>query len=372
MRKGFQYPQVELGILINPKYDKIKKEDFKEDFDVIEKISFSDGKIHLRDKRETGMDLYKIEAGDLITSKINVHQGAVALSSSDLACSTHYQVYSVNQIKINPNYLILVLRSEKFLKEVNIEKAGGIKNEAGAEFLGKFKIPIPPLEIQMDIVAKIEKQQQIIEGVKIIEESWTIQLDIPKNTHKVLLKDITSYITDGTHKTPNYVSVGVPFISAQNIKDFRLDLENVKFISDEEYQQYFSNKKLEEDDVLMAKSGTIGVAALFPSSEKYAFYESLAIIRPIKAKVLPKYLVHFLNSSYSDDLTEQNKKGIGVKHLHLEDIRNFEILLPPLEIQRQLVENIDRQMQALESVRFLKSEADKQIKEILAEVWGSS
>jgi type I restriction enzyme M protein len=370
LRKGVQYPNIELGELLIPKYEKIKKDDFQGDFDVVEKISFGDGKIHIREKRETGMDLYKVETGDLITSKINVHQGAIALSPSDIVCSTHYQIYSINQTEINTKYLLLVLRSEKFLEIVNIEKAGGIKNEAGAEFLRKFKIPLPPLEVQNEIVEKIEKQKQIIDGADRIEKNWKIQIDIPENAEKVLLKDITSYITDGTHKTPNYVPTGIPFISAQNIVDFRLDIENVKYIGNEEYEQYFKNKNLQKDDVLLAKSGTIGVSALFESSEKFAFYESLALIRPKQGKVIPKYLVNFLNSSYSNILTKQNQKGVGVQHLHLEDVRNFEILLPPLETQRQIVEKLDRQMQALEGVRVLKSEAEKRIEEILAEVWG--
>ena len=122
------------------------------------------------------MDLYKANKGDLTTSKINVHQGAMAISPSDLVCSTHYQIYEINQTEVNSKYLLLLLRSQKFLEIVNLEKAGGIKNEAGAEFLTKFKIPLPPLEVQNEIVEKIEKQKQIIDGVEKIENSFTIQM----------------------------------------------------------------------------------------------------------------------------------------------------------------------------------------------------
>ena len=52
------------------------------------------------------------------------------------------------------------------------------------------------------------------------------------------------------------------------------------------------------------------------------------------------------------------------------DIFSIKIPLPPLETQRQIVEKLDKQMQALEGVRLLKSEAEKRIKEILAGVWG--
>ena len=176
LRRGFQYPHIELDKLIKPKYEKIKKDDFQGDYDVVEKISFADGRIHLRETRETGMDLYKANKGDLTTSKINVHQGAMAISPSDLVCSTHYQIYEINQTEVNSKYLLLLLRSQKFLEIVNLEKAGGIKNEAGAEFLTKFKIPLPPLEVQNEIVEKIEKQKQIIDGVEKIENSFTIQM----------------------------------------------------------------------------------------------------------------------------------------------------------------------------------------------------
>ena len=54
----------------------------------------------------------------------------------------------------------------------------------------------------------------------------------------------------------------------------------------------------------------------------------------------------------------------------VEIIKDLSIPIPPLETQRQIVEKLDRQMQALEGVRLLKSEAEKRIEEILAGVWG--
>ena len=75
-----KYPFEKLEDKIKPKYIKIKKTDYNGDIDIVQKISFKDGKIHFRDEKSTGMDLYKAEKGDLITSKINVHQGALALA----------------------------------------------------------------------------------------------------------------------------------------------------------------------------------------------------------------------------------------------------------------------------------------------------
>lgn len=371
LRKSTQYSKVALKELISLRREVLKIEEYKKDIDIVEKIRFSDGKLFLRNQKESKINLQFSEKSDLIISKINFHQGALSINKiGRILCSLDYLVYKVNEQKVNPDFLFFILRNDSFLSVLNENRPGGVKGRSQPDFIEPLHIPLPPLEVQNEIVDKIERQRQIVGGAERIEESWNVQIDLPDSAQKVLLKDLATKITDGTHKTPDYLNEGVPFISAQNIVNFGLDLENVKYIGEEEYDKYFKNKNLQRNDVLLAKSGTIGVSALFDSSEKFAFYESIALIRPIPERVLPKYLFCFLNSTHSHSLTTQNQKGVGVQHLHLEDINNFEVLLPTLEIQRQIVEKLDRQMQALEGVRLLKAEAEKRIEEMLEEVWG--
>ncbi|MGC8739798.1 MAG: restriction endonuclease subunit S, partial [Candidatus Hydrogenedens sp.] len=58
------------------------------------------------------------------------------------------------------------------------------------------------------------------------------------------------------------------------------------------------------------------------------------------------------------------------KRVEVEDILNIKIPLPPLETQQKIVEELDREMEALEKVKLLKEKAEKRIEEILDEVWG--
>ncbi len=102
-----KYPRVKLAELIEPRYEKIKKNEYDGNLPLVEKISFSDGKMHFREERETGMDLYLAAKGDLVTSKINIHQGAVAMAPYDLAASTHYQMYSMRSDDVLPEFLFL-------------------------------------------------------------------------------------------------------------------------------------------------------------------------------------------------------------------------------------------------------------------------
>jgi len=185
LKRGVKYPRVKLEKLLIPKYNKIRKDEYDGSFEIIEKIDFAKGRIHFRKEKKTGMDLYKAERGDLVTSKINLWQGAISLASFDLVCSTHYQVYSINLNEIDPKYLFYILRSKKFLAPIAEERSKGIKNEQGPKFLLKFSIPLPSLETQRQIVEKIEKQKAIIEGAEKILGGW--EPHIPKSTEKKFL-----------------------------------------------------------------------------------------------------------------------------------------------------------------------------------------
>jgi restriction endonuclease S subunit len=367
LRKGFQYPLIKLGSLITPKYEKIKKDNFQGDFDVVEKISFVDGKIHLREKRETGMDLYKAETGDLITSKINVHQGAMALSPSDLVCSTHYQVYSVNQTEVNPKYLLLVLRSGKFLKIVNIEKAGGIKNETGTELLAIFKIPLPPLEVQNEIVVKIEKQKRIIESVERIIDTWEPSIDESQDK-----KPLKGFIINSLYgiSSPLNEEGKYPVLRMNNLDtQGNWYLDDLKYIDDEIKEE----RKLKIGDFifnrtnskeLVGKSGVVN----FDFSGTWAGY--LIRLR-FNEDLSPYYLRYlFAQKKYRNYFSSIGKQAGGQANINVDELAKTIIDYCPLETQRQIVEKLDRQMQALDGVRLLKFEAKKRIENILAGVWG--
>ena len=148
-----QYPLFVLKEIIEPLQKKIKKDDYDGELPIVSKISFKDGKIHLRDENKTGMDLYEMPVNQLLVSKINFHQGTRSINErTKVVCSTHYQTYRIDNKKINSQYLVTVLRSKGFLNFLQYLRADGIKNEATYEFISQLKIPLPPLEEQNHIV----------------------------------------------------------------------------------------------------------------------------------------------------------------------------------------------------------------------------
>ncbi|MFK0296052.1 hypothetical protein ACIQU6_37035 [Streptomyces sp. NPDC090442] len=146
--------------------------------------------------------------------------------------------------------------------------------------------------------------------------------------------EISSLVTDGTHKTPSYVDSGVPFLSAKNIRNGFVDAGcGHKYVSAAEFDQLERwNCVPRPDDVLVAKSGSIGSAGLAKGAyDRFAVFESAAIIRP--SGVSPAYLSAYLNSRLGQLQIRRNSKGAVIRHLHLEDLREVEVPLPDRRIQ---------------------------------------
>lgn len=159
----------------------------------------------------------------------------------------------------------------------------------------------------------------------------------------VELKKICKKITDGTHFTPKYIPDGVPFLSVKDIRENKISFENTKFISTEEHQNLIKRCKPEAEDILLTKVGTIGLAAVIPKdSPEFSIFVSVALLKIDKDKANPYYISVYLNSKFAKFQIDRILKGISVPDLHLENIAQIKIILPPLEIQNKIAELMNR------------------------------
>ena len=83
-------------------------------------------------------------------------------------------------------------------------------------------------------------------------------------------------IYDGVHKTPNYKDSGIMFLSVENI----ITLKSKKYISEEDFERDYKVHP-ERGDIFMTRIGDVGTTNVVESSEKLAFYVSLALLKPI-------------------------------------------------------------------------------------------
>lgn len=187
------------------------------------------------------------------------------------------------------------------------------------------------------------------------------------------LSEISIFISDGTHFTPKYQSFGKIFLSVKDVRASNIDYSNSMFISDEEFEILNRRCKPQKNDILLTKIGSIGFAAVVETNEDFQIFVSLALIRPKTWCVLPYYLEFILNSNLSYLQFDRCLKGAGVPDLHLEEIRNIKIPLPPLSVQQNIVDlYIDaqnkRKQELKESKKLLESVDDYLLSELEIEL----
>ena len=171
-----------------------------------------------------------------------------------------------------------------------------------------------------------------------------MSLELTNSQYK--LEDICLQITDGKHgDCENQENSGYYFVSVKDIDDGIIDYSNARQITKSDFEDTDKRTKLENEDILITNSGTIGkfVFVNSPLSRKTTFQKSVAIIKPNKNKIIPKFLYYYLISEKRRLI--EYAGGTTQKNLLLRDIRNFEVDVPNESQQKKIIEilnNIDQ------------------------------
>ena len=177
---------------------------------------------------------------------------------------------------------------------------------------------------------------------KDINITKEIPFDLPRNWSWSRLNGLINIISDGTHKTPNYVDKGIPFLSVQNISSGKLDLSKLKHISNEEHLQLIKRVKPQLNDILFCRIGTLGKAIKITWDFEFSIFVSLGLIRTVYPQIID-YLIFLLNSPFGDKWIDENKVGGGTHtfKINLNSIPQMLIPLPPLAEQERIVNRIN-------------------------------
>lgn len=233
-----------------------------------------------------------------------------------------------------------------------------------------MEIPLPPLSEQQRIAAILQKANRLFRLRRyarqlsdtylqsVFLEMFGEALQGKSDVLLVNLESICTKITDGTHVTPTYIEAGIPFISIKDLtsKPGQIDFSNVKHISREEHNKISKLTNVEKDDILYTKVGSYGIAQIVDTDREFSIFVSIALLKPDKTKIFPKFLECILKTDYVKKQADKLVSGIGVPDLHLREIKTFLIPLPRLSIQQEFL----RVAQKFEYIQTQQKESERQ------------
>lgn len=415
-----KYSLVSLRDLIAPKKEIIKKDDYDGILPIVEKITFKTGKVVFRETKTTGMNLYALQQNDLLISNINFHQGATALNTfGNIVASTHYQPYIINLELVRPDYLTMVLRTPFFLGVVSGKKSQGIKNESGYGFIGSFSLPLPQLEEQERLVTnyndKIKNANDLEHKVSQIEDGigdylmktlgatkkqgkvnrnskyqhlkfinfinvaeWGV--DIIKKKQKkdifkypiVKIKDICLLGSGGTpsRSCPQYYKGSIPWIKTGEVLNEEI-FETEEHITEDAIANS-SARLYPKGSLIIAMYGqgdTRGRTAKLGIDA--TTNQACAVLHDIDNSIVSTdYLWYYLQGRY-DDLRSL-ASGNNQPNLNAGKINNYDVVVPPMDVQNEMVAHIKKQKALLKQLKKKAQDIrERALKEFEKEIYNT-
>ncbi|WP_417718260.1 restriction endonuclease subunit S [Ruminococcus sp.] len=190
--------------------------------------------------------------------------------------------------------------------------------------------------------------------VNCIEDE--IPFELPEGWEWTRLQAICEPITDGTHKTPTYSDEGFIFLSSKNVTSGHIDWDNIMYIPESLHNELYARLAPQKNDILLAKNGTTGVAAIVDRDCIFDIYVSLALLRIIGYIISPEYLLSTIASSTIQNYFNSSLKGIGVPNLHLEHIRTTLIPVAPINEQYRIATKLEQLLSFADNIESDKTD----------------
>jgi type I restriction enzyme S subunit len=277
-----------------------------------------------------------------------------------------------------PEWIWLFVRRKQFREDAKKFFRGGVgQQRVPQEFLEHYPIPLPPLEEQKRIVARIEElMDRIKEAKKLREETkkqtellWQSVLaetfpqpgtQLPKGWRWVRLGEVCSKPQYGLTQSASTTPVGPKFLRITDITSGYIDWEKVPYcrISQHELDKY----RLDEGDLLFARSGSIGATILIKEKPPYdaVFASYLIRVRLNKSLVHPEFLYLFTRSLSGQE--QLIPRGATQKNINAKFIQSLLIPLPPLEEQKRIANYLQEVHEKIKELKEVQAKTEEEIK----------
>lgn len=268
---------------------------------------------------------------------------------------------------LKTKFLFHILKSKQddFYK---LQKGGAQPHVYGKDF-GEIQIPLPPLSVQEEIVEEIEGYQKIIDGAKLVVENYKPKIDIDPEWGMVKMQEIAK-VNPESKDPAIFFEDWFTYIDISSVENGTgvIDYSNVIKIVDAPSR---ARRLVQLNDILLSTVRPNLKAFGFIDKEPNRFIAStgFALLRT-NEKCTSKFLYYLVFQDFLvNQMISSMEKG-AYPSINQNDVNNLNIPLPPLETQKQIVEQIEREQELVNANKELITIFEQKIKNRIAKVWG--
>ena len=313
-----------------------------------------------------------MQPGDILLSHINSesHLAKTAIFTQ----STVPVVHGINLVCLRPKrHLIEPLFALRMMKNVYfIKKARSLAqravNQASIKLsdIRRITIPLPPLEVQREIVAEIEGYQRIIDGARAVTDNYRPQIVVDPEWPIVKLGELTKTEYGFTAKAAD--SGDTRLIRITDIaEDGTLRRQTSKFVI---LTNEMRDSLLTKGDILVARTGaTYGKTLLFEEDTPAVFASYLIRLRFSPNLVHPRYYWAFAQSDVYWKQAKALVTGGGQPQFNGNVLKQISVPLPPVAQQQAIIADIEAEQALVNANRELIERFEEKIQAAVGRVW---
>ncbi|MCL4353658.1 restriction endonuclease subunit S [Patescibacteria group bacterium] len=353
---------------------------------------------------------FSFNAGNILFPKLRPYLNKVHLATTEGICSTEFHILEAH--KCSNYYLFAFLSSHLVVNQTSYLMTGNTLPRLQTKDVEDLLIPILPEEKQKQITNLLKKayetrEQKLKQADELLssidgfvrqqlgidyqepeeEKIYTVNSqDLDGNrqdpyyhnpkfattinqlkSSKYPIKELGNYITEiryGASVKNDYMADGIPLLRILNLKPNHIDLTDVVHLPKSKEKE-IGNCFVYENDLLISRSGSIGIVAVVPKKADGFAYGSFMIKFRLNEQLNNNYASVWLNSDISKLLVQRERIGAIQGNITIPTIQSFLLPLPPLEKQKDISNKV---MEKYQEVEKLKTEASKLLNEAKKQV----
>ena len=270
-----------------------------------------------------------------------------------------------NKSSLDKKYLFYIIKKE--LKRIEENTFAVTVKHISTKQIKSIEIPLPPLEIQKEIVEELEQYQKVIDGAKQIVDNYKPQIDIDESWEMKNLGDIFKTSSGGTPSKSNdeyYKNGTIPWLRSGEVSDGFIKSTQLKIT--ETALKNSSAKIFPIDSVLVAMYGaTVGQVGILKI--KSSTNQAVCSILP-NNNYLPEFTYYYLKQK-KEELISLSVGG-AQPNISQGIIKSIQIPIISVEIQKQIVDKLEEERLIVEGNKKLIKIYTQKIEDRINKIWG--
>ena len=332
---------------------------------------------------------YIVKPHQFILSRIDARNGAFGLIPGSLdgaVVSNDFPVFDLNREVILPEFLEWMSKTHWFV-DLCKQASEGTTNRIRLKeetFLAA-EIPLPPLDEQRRIVARIDtlaeriaearglRAEAVEEVVLLLSSCMNRFLSSGRHDWRWVILDEIAEVQAGVTlgRTLAGETISVPYLRVANVQAGYLALEQIKEISI--YPNELTKWTLQENDILLTEGGDwdkLGRGTIWKNEIPDCIHQNhIFRLRCTSDKINPNYLIALINSSYGKSYFQAaSKQTTNLASINQRQLKSFRVPLPPLDEQRHIMAYLDALQAKVDAVKALQAETAAELDALLPSV----